>query len=89
MSKLNALDYKLISDTFSRPVYFANGFSYHLIDKLNKTSTILTDDDSKEKINFLVTKLMNLDGNVAKTNFVETNKHLFFELRNSIDKQRY
>ena len=89
MSTLNALDYKLISDTFSRPVYFANGFSYHLIDKLNKTSTILTDADSKEKINFLLKKLMNLDGNVAKTNFVETNKHLFFELRNRIDKQRY
>jgi len=84
MTNFTLLDYQLIEDAFSRPLYYVNGQSFALLDRLNSASEILTDEDSQSKIRVLTEGLKNSDGNVVRTVFVEEHLDLFRDLNDSI-----
>ena len=84
MTNITLLDYQLIEDTFSRPMYYANVHSFALLDRLNSASEILTDEDSQSKIKILTDGIKNSDGNIAKTVFVEEHLDLFKDLNDRI-----
>ena len=89
MSHFTLLDYQLIEDAFSRPVYYADCQSFSLLDRLKSASEILTDEDSQSKIKFLTDGLKNSDGNVAKTIFVEEHINLFNDLNDRIFEAKF
>ena len=84
MTNFTLLDYQLLEDTFSRPIYYANGQSFILLDRLTSASEILTDEDSQSKIRVLIDGLSDSYGNLAKTVFVEEHLDLFNDLNNRI-----
>ena len=88
MTNSTLLDYHLIEDAFSRPIYYADGRSFALLDRLNSASEILTDEDSQSKIKILTDGIKNSDGNVAKTVFVEEHLDLFKDLNDRITEAK-
>lgn len=84
MTNFTLLDYQLIEDTFSRPIYYANGRLSTLLVRLISASEILTDEDSQSKIKILTDGLKNSDGNIARTVFVEEHLDLFKDLNDRI-----
>lgn len=84
MSHFTILDYQLIEDAFSRPVYYADSQSFVLLDRLKSASEILTDQDSQSKIRVLIDGLVDSYGSLAKTIFVEEHLDLFNELNSRI-----
>ena len=88
MANFTLLDYHLIEDTFSRPIYYANGQSFALLDRLTSASEILTDKDSQSKIKILIDGSKNSDGNVAKTVFFEEHLDLFDVLKDRISEAK-
>lgn len=88
MTNFTLLDYQLIEDAFSRPLYYVNGQSFALLDRLNSAAEILTDADSQSKIKILTDGIKNSDGNVAKTVFVEKHLDLFKDLNDRITEAK-
>ena len=88
MTHFTLLDYQLIEDAFGRPIYYVNGRSFALLDRLNSASEILTDEDSQSKIKILTDGIKNSDGNVAKTVFVEEHLDLFKDLNDRITEAK-
>lgn len=84
MSHFTLLDYQLIEDAFSEPIYYANNHLTALLVRLISASEILTDEDSQSKIKILTDGLKNSDGNVARTIFVEKHLDLFSDLNSRI-----
>ena len=89
MTNFTLLDYQLIEDTFSRPIYYANGRLSTLLVRLISASEILADEDSQSKIKILIDGLKNSDGNAAKTVFVEEHLDLFKDLNDRITEAKH
>ena len=89
MTNFTLLDYRLLEDTFSRPIYYANGQSFILLDRLTSALEILTDEDSQSKIKLLTDGIKNSDGNVAKTVFVEKHLDLFKDLNDRVTEAKH
>ena len=88
MNKLTTFQYNLIEDVFTRPMFYASSASSRLIEALSYSSRVLTDEESQRTIEDLCKRLMNCDGEVAKTMLVESKIDQFSDLVMNIRKHR-
>ena len=88
MNKLTTFQYNLIEDVFTRPMFYASSASSRLVEALSYSSQILTDEESQQTIEDLCKRLMNCDGEVAKTMLVESKIDQFNNLVTKIRKHR-
>lgn len=88
MNKLTTFQYNLIEDVFTRPMFYASSASSRLIEALSYSSRVLTDEESQRTIEDLCKRLMNCDGEVAKTLLVESEIYQFNDLIAKIRKHR-
>ena len=88
MNRLTTFQYNLIEDVFTRPMFYAGSASSRLIEALSYSSRVLTDEESQRTIEDLCKRLMNCDGDVAKTMLVESKIDQFNDLVIKIRKHR-
>lgn len=88
MNKLTTFQYNLIEDVFTRPMFYASSASSRLIEALSYAGRVLTGDESQRTIEDLCKRLMNCDGEVAKTMLVESKIDQFNDLIAKIRKHR-
>lgn len=88
MNKLTTFQYNLIEDVFTRPMFYASSASSRLIEALSYAGRVLKDEESQRTIEDLCKRLMNCDGEVAKTLLVESEIDQFNDLIAKIRKHR-
>ena len=88
MDRLTTFQYNLIEDVFTRPMFYASSASSRLIEALSYSSRVLTDEESQRTIESLCKRLMNCDGEVAKTMLVEAEINQFNDLVTKIRNHR-
>lgn len=88
MDRLTTFQYNLIEDVFTRPMFYASSASSRLIEALSYSSRVLTDEESQRTIESLCKRLMNCDGEVAKTMLVEAEIDQFNDLVTKIRNHR-
>lgn len=88
MDRLTTFQYNLIEDVFTRPMFYASSASSRLIEALSYAGRVLTDEESQRTIEDLCKRLMNCDGEVAKTMLAEANLDQFNDLIVKIRRHR-